>query len=401
FAWVTKRLMGKVNIPLITTNRINTPELAEKVLADGCSNMVSMARPFLADPEFVRKAEQQRGDEINTCIACNQACLDHIFKGKVASCLVNPRACRETSLNIQKVSLSKKVAVVGAGPAGLSAATNAAKAGHEVTLYDSAQEIGGQFNMAKRIPGKYDFYETIRYFKKQIELHGVNLVLGKRVDAQELASFDHVIVATGVVPRKPQIPGIDHAKVHSYVEVLSGNAEIGKRVAIVGAGGIGFDVAEYLMHGESEELKVDPFLEEWGVDKAFDNRGGVKKPNDSKSKRDLVIMQRKPGKLGAGLGKTTGWIHRASLKKGGVKMLAEVQYKSISDEGFAIEVKGEPHLLEVDNIIICAGQHSLDELTAGLQSVNVSYQKIGGARLAGELDAKRAIEEGLIAATKI
>ena len=405
FSWVTKRLMGKLGIPLITTNRINTPEVGEKILADGHADMVSMARPFLADSQFVVKAMENRADEINTCIGCNQACLDHTFKRKTSTCLVNPRACYETKLNYLPTQNKKKIGVVGAGPAGLAFATIAAQRGHEVHLYDGASEIGGQFNMAKQIPGKEEFYETLRYFKKQIELHQVHLYLGKKVDAPFLLDqkFDDIIVATGVTPRKLKIKGIEHPKVLSYVDVLLHKKEVGKSVAIIGAGGIGFDVAEYLSHdGESSSLNVKQFLKEWGVDENYASGGALTTPEVLPSPRKIYLLQRSKGKLGARLGKTTGWIHRASLKKKNVEMLGSIQYEKIDDEGLHIVIgKKEKLVLSVDNIVICAGQESNQSLLEDLRGKGVAVHIIGGAEKARELDAKQAIGQGARLAAEI
>lgn len=397
FAWVTKKLMGQVKIPLITTNRINTPEVAEDILAGGCADMVSMARPFLADPDFVNKAAAGRGDEINTCIGCNQACLDHIFQGKLTSCLVNPRACRETELNYEKTAAPKKLAVVGAGPAGLAFATVAAERGHSVTLFDAAAEIGGQFNVAKQIPGKEEFYETLRYFKRRLETTGVELKLGARVAADDLSGFDEVVLATGIAPRSPAIPGVDHPKVLNYLDVLKHKKPVGKKVAIIGAGGIGFDTAEYLCHeGRSTSLDAEAFMREWGVDMTGDTAGGLARqgPQPHPSPREVYLLQRKTSKVGEGLGKTTGWIHRESLKMKRVKMLSGVSYDLIDDAGLHITVKGEPQLLPVDTVVICAGQDPLRELQAPLQAAGKPVHLIGGADVAAELDAKRAIDQG-------
>ena len=394
FSWVTKRMMGKVGIPLITTNRINTPQLAETILADGHADMVSMARPFLADPHFVKKATEKRADEINTCIACNQACLDHVFDRKTSSCLVNPRACHETELTYVPAKVKKKIGVVGAGPAGLGFAAVAAERGHEVHLYEAGSEIGGQFNMAKRIPGKEEFHETIRYFRKRIEKTGVHLHLNTRAEVALLASqgFDEVVVATGVAPRQVRIEGIEHPKVLSYIEVLKGIMPVGERVAIIGAGGIGFDVAEFLSHeGESSSLNVAAFMEEWGVDMNYNHRGALAKPDPEPPARQIFLCQRSKGKLGAGLGKTTGWVHRTALRRRNVKMLSEVQYQRINDQGLHLTVKGESKVLEVDNVIICAGQEPLRDLWEPLREKGLTVHLIGGADEARELDAKRAI----------
>ena len=397
FAWVTKRLMGKVNIPLITTNRINMPDIADKIIADGCADMVSMARPFLADADFVVKAATNRADEINTCIGCNQACLDHTFQMKVASCLVNPRACHETLLNYNSAQVKKKIAVVGAGPAGLATATVAAQRGHEVHLFDAAAEIGGQFNMAKQIPGKEEFYETIRYFNKQIQLTGVHLHLNTPVDAAFLQSqnFDEVVLSTGVSPRNLTIEGIDHPSVLSYIDVLRDKKKVGQRVALIGAGGIGFDVAEYLAHdGESTSLDTSAFMKEWGVDMLYQKAGAMTKPQPMASPRTIYLLQRTKGKIGAKLGKTTGWIHRSSLKMKKVETLDGVQYEKIDDQGLHINIDGFYRLLEVDNVIICAGQEPLKTLFEPLKQAGVSTHIIGGAFEALELDAKMAIDQG-------
>jgi 2,4-dienoyl-CoA reductase (NADPH2) len=398
FSWVTKRLMGKVNIPLITTNRINTPEKAEEILAEGHADMVSMARPFLADADFVNKASAGQADEINTCIACNQACLDHVFEQKTASCLVNPRACHETELNYTPTPTPKKLAVVGAGPAGLAFATVAAERGHEVHLFEAADKIGGQFNMAKRIPGKEEFYETLRYFKRKIERHGVHLHLNTKATVQSLSNqgFDEVALATGVLPRHIQLPGIDHPKVMSYLDVLYHNKPVGQTVAVIGAGGIGFDVSEFLTSEASstpQPQTVEAFLEEWGVDQAYSNPGALTKAQPEPPKRKIFMMQRSKGKPGAGLGKTTGWIHRQSLRKKQVEMLSEVAYERIDDQGLHILHKGQARVLEVDNIIICAGQEPLRELHTPLEQAGLKVHLIGGADEARELDAKRAISQ--------
>jgi 2,4-dienoyl-CoA reductase (NADPH2) len=404
FAWVTKRLMGKVGIPLITTNRINMPDVAEKVLAEGCADMVSMARPFLADSDFVKKAREGRVDEINTCIACNQACLDHTFKRKIASCLVNPRACHETELNFLPAKNKKKIAIVGAGPAGLSAATAAAQRGHEVHLFEASGETGGQFNMAKRIPGKEEFYETLRYFNRQLELTGVRLHLNTRATPEMLAEqgFQEVILATGVSARKAGIEGEDHPKALTYIDVLLRKKPVGKSVAIVGAGGIGFDVAEFLTQdGVSPSQNVELFMEEWGVDMDYENRGAVAKPHPEPPAREIWLLKRSKGKHGASLGKTTGWIHRSSLKMKKVKMLAEVQYLKIDGEGLHISHEGKTRVLPVDNVVICAGQNSMRELFEPLQAKGIPVHLIGGASIAAELDAKRAIREGAELAVRL
>ncbi|TCW32781.1 NADPH-dependent 2,4-dienoyl-CoA reductase [Gulbenkiania mobilis] len=397
FAWVTRKLMGKVGIPLVTTNRINDPAVAETVLAEGCADMVSMARPFLADPDFVNKAAEGRADEINTCIACNQACLDHIFQGKLTSCLVNPRACRETELNFAPAAVPKKLAVVGAGPAGLAFATLAAERGHVVTLFDAADEIGGQFNIAKKVPGKEEFHETLRYFRRRLEVTGVSVQLGRRVEADDLTGFDEVVLATGIVPRVPPIPGIDHPKVLSYLDVLKHGKPVGRSVAIIGAGGIGFDTAEFLTHeGVPPSLDTEAFLREWGVDSTVAAPGGLAPtgPQPHPSPRKVWLLQRKPAKPGETLGKTTGWIHRASLKMKGVEMLGGVQYERIDDAGLHIIFKGEQQVLPVDNVVICAGQEPLRALQAPLEVRGIPVHLIGGADVAAELDAKRAIDQG-------
>ena len=397
FSWVTKRLMGEVSIPLITTNRINTPEVGEKIIADGHANMISMARPFLADSFFVQKAMENKSDEINTCIGCNQACLDHTFARKTSSCLVNPRACHETELNYLPTKKKKKIAVVGAGPAGLAASTVAAECGHSVDLFDSSNEIGGQFNMAKQIPGKEEFYETIRYFDKKIKLTGVNLHLNTKVNAEQLAAggYDEVIVATGIRPRQLSIEGIDHPKVLSYIDVLKHNKEVGKQVAVIGAGGIGFDVSEYLVHqGQSTSLNVKAFLKEWGVDESYQDGGALTKATPESPAREVYLLQRTNGKVGAKLGKTTGWIHRASLKMRDVKMIGGVQYEKIDDKGLHLTINGEFQILEVDNVIICAGQEPLRDLFKPLEDKGINVHLIGGADEARQLDAKRAIDQG-------
>ncbi len=396
FTWVTARFRKELSVPVITSNRINTPEVAEEVLARGDADMVSMARPFLADPDFVNKAADNRADEINTCIGCNQACLDHVFGGVMTSCLVNPRACHETELHIVATNNSKKIAVVGAGPAGLSAATTAASRGHQVTLFDAADEIGGQFNIAKQIPGKEEFYETLRYFGKQIELTGVDLHLNTRVTAEQLnnGGFDEVIIATGISPRMPAIEGINHPKVLNYLDVIGDKKPVGKKVAIIGAGGIGFDTAEYITHsGESTSTNIPAFMKEWGIDMTFGSRSGIEgiKAQPEPSPREVYLLQRKTTRVGKGLGKTTGWIHRAGLAMKGVRMMPGCDYSHIDDQGLHITVDDDPQVLDVDSIIVCAGQDPLRELVDGL---NLPHHLIGGADEAGELDAKRAINQG-------
>ncbi|HEX4857575.1 MAG TPA: FAD-dependent oxidoreductase, partial [Usitatibacteraceae bacterium] len=397
FAWVTKKMKAEVGIPLVTTNRINAPEVADKIIADGCADMVSMARPLLADPEFVNKAAANRADEINTCIACNQACLDHVFQQKRASCLVNPRACYETELVYRPAAKKKRIAVVGAGPAGLAAATLLAEAGHAVDLFDSAREIGGQFNMAKRIPGKEEFYESLRYFRRRIEVTGVKLALNRRVGAEDLKGYDEVILATGVVPRDPKIPGQDSPLVMSYIDLLLHNKPAGQRVAVIGAGGIGFDVAEFLLHdGHSPTLDLDLWRREWGVGDPDLTRGGVVKPQVAAPARQVTLLQRKASAPGKGLGKTTGWIHRAQLKMKKVEMLAGANYERIDQGGIHLtfgEARRDPTYLEVDTIVLCTGQEPLRELQAPLLAAGARVHLIGGADVASELDAKRAIDQ--------
>ena len=396
FTWVTKKLKGEVSIPLITTNRINMPETAEQVLANGDADMVSMARPFLADPDLVNKARAGTPERINTCIACNQACLDHVFSQKRASCLVNPRACYETELNFPPTNGRKKLAVIGAGPAGLSFATYAAKRGHEVHLFDKASEIGGQFNYAKQIPGKEEFFETLRYFANLIDEVGVTLHLQSEqsVDSIVEAKFDEVIIATGIKPRDLNIEGIEHEKVMTYLDVLRDHKPVGDKVAVIGAGGIGFDVSEYLAEEHSAALDLKVWQAEWGIDADYLHRGGLKQPENLPSKRQIYLMQRKDTKVGKGLGKTSGWVHRSTLKNKNVEMLAGVNYLSINDDGLLIEINGQQRLLEVDNVIVCAGQLPLAELLAPLQAAGQTVHLIGGADVAAELDAKRAIKQG-------
>jgi 2,4-dienoyl-CoA reductase (NADPH2) len=396
FTWVTARFKKELSVPVITSNRINTPEVAEQVLARGDADMVSMARPFLADPDFVIKAQENRADEINTCIGCNQACLDHVFSGVMTSCLVNPRACHETELHIVATTETKKIAVVGAGPAGLSAATTAASRGHQVTLFDAADEIGGQFNIAKQIPGKEEFYETLRYFNKQIALTGVDLQLNTKVTVDQLnnGQFDEIIIATGISPRTPEIEGIDHPKVLNYLDVIGGKKPVGDKVAIIGAGGIGFDTAEYITHsGESTSKSIPAFMKEWGIDMTFGSRSGIEgvKAQPAPSPREVYLLQRKTSRVGKGLGKTTGWIHRAGLTMKGVRMMPGCDYSHIDDQGLHITVGDDPQVLPVDTVVVCAGQDPLRDLVEGL---TVPYHLIGGADVASELDAKAAINQG-------
>ncbi|MCI0916184.1 NADPH-dependent 2,4-dienoyl-CoA reductase [Pseudomonas stutzeri] len=400
FTKVTAKLRGQVGIPLVTTNRINTPEIAEQVLAEGDADMVSMARPFLADPDFVNKAAADRSDTINTCIGCNQACLDHTFSGKLTTCLVNPRACYETELNYIPTAAVKKIAVVGAGPAGLSAATVAAERGHQVTLFDSASEIGGQFNVAKRVPGKEEFYETLRYFGSKLESTGVDVRLNTRVDAKDLLAggYDEIILATGIAPRTPEIPGIEHPMVIGYLDAILQRKPVGQRVAVIGAGGIGFDVSEFITHqGESTSLDREAFWKEWGIDLGLEARGGIAgiQPAPHAPARQVYLLQRKKSKVGNGLGKTTGWIHRTGLKNKQVQMISAVDYLKVDDQGLHIRVaEGEPQVLPVDTVIVCAGQDPLRELQAELEAAGASVHLIGGADVAAELDAKRAINQG-------
>ncbi|PCE33753.1 NADPH-dependent 2,4-dienoyl-CoA reductase [Burkholderia ubonensis] len=407
FAWVTKKMKGEVGIPLVTTNRINRPEVAEQILADGCADMVSMARPLLADAEFVNKAARGRADEINTCIGCNQACLDHAFKNKIASCLLNPRACHETELKYAPTPKAKRIAVVGAGPAGLACSTVLAQRGHRVDLFDAAADIGGQFNMAKRIPGKEEFHEALRYYRRQIELTGVALHLNRRVDANDLIAggYDEIVLATGVSPRNPKIPGQDGPNVLSYIDVLAGNRPVGKRVAVVGAGGIGFDVAEFLVQdGVSPALDLDEWKAEWGVTDPAATRGGVTRAQVAPPAREVTLLQRKAAPLGKGLGKTTGWIHRATLKMKQVKMIGGVNYERIDARGLHVsygEKRTDPELIEVDTIVLCAGQEPQRALVEPLQAAGRTVHLIGGAELAAELDAKRAIDQGARLAARL
>ncbi|WP_282268649.1 NADPH-dependent 2,4-dienoyl-CoA reductase [Stenotrophomonas sp. PS02298] len=395
FAGVTAKLKPHVGIPLIATNRINMPDVAEGILAGGGADMVSLARPLLADPQWPAKAKAGKPEAINTCIACNQACLDHVFQQKRASCLVNPRAAHETELVYLPTSAPKRVAVVGAGPAGLACATVAASRGHKVTLFDAADEIGGQFNVAKRIPGKEEFHETLRYFRHQLAATGVDVRLNTRADAEDLNDFDEVVVATGISPRKVDFPGADHPMVVSYLDVLLGRVKAADKVAIIGAGGIGFDVGEFLVHeGPSPALDPARWMAEWGVDTSFESRGALAKPQPEAPARKAWLLQRSPGKPGAKLGKTTGWIHRATLKAKGVKMLGGVEYLGVDDSGLRIRVDGQEQLLDVGTVVICAGQEPRRELADALQATGRSVHVIGGADVAAELDAKRAIDQG-------
>ncbi|MGA5468283.1 FAD-dependent oxidoreductase [Streptomyces arboris] len=395
FTWVTERVRGAVSVPLVTSNRINTPEVAEEVLASGRADMVSMARPFLADPEFVAKAAAGRADAINTCIGCNQACLDHIFSLQITSCLVNPRACHETELVLSPTRTRKRVAVVGAGPAGLACSVTAAERGHAVTLFDTADEIGGQLNVARRVPGKEEFNETLRYFRTRLAELDVELRLSTRADAETLDGFDEIVLATGVEPRTPAIPGTDHPNVVSYLDVLRDGAPVGDRVAIVGAGGIGFDVAEFLTDGgDAASLDPETFFRQWGVDTAYEERGGLRAPERPKTPRTVHLVQRKTTKVGAGLGKTTGWIHRTELRHRGVEMIAGASYDLIDDEGLHLTVDGERRVLAVDTVVLCAGQEPRRELYEELRAAGGPVHLIGGADVAAELDAKRAIRQG-------
>jgi len=410
FTWITERMKKEVSIPLITTNRINTPEVAESVLANGHADMVSMARPFLADPEFIQKAANDQSDQINTCIGCNQACLDHVFKQKRASCLVNPVACYETELHFNKVIKAKNIAVIGAGPAGLAFSVYAAQRGHSITLFDKAAEIGGQFNFAKQVPGKEEFYETLRYFNTQLKNHKVTVNLSTEVNIQTLleAGFDEVVLATGIIPRKLDLKGIEHPKVKSYLNVLRDKEVIGSKVAIIGAGGIGFDVACYLAEEKSLTNDIEAWMKNWGVDQSYQEAGALfinnnvsTESTEQINERDIYLLQRKETKVGAGLGKTTGWIHRATLNKHNVQMIPGVTYKEVNDDGLLISINGEDKMLAVDHVIICAGQQPERALYQALVDAQVSVHLIGGASVASELDAKRAIRQAAELASKI
>ncbi|MFD2177286.1 FAD-dependent oxidoreductase [Veronia pacifica] len=393
FTWVTEKLRGEVNIPLVTTNRINTPDVAEEVLANGQADMVSMARPFLADSHFVAKAAEGRPEDINTCIACNQACLDHVFQGKRATCLVNPQACYETELVVSPAAVKRRLAVIGGGMAGMSAATTAAERGMDVVLFEKSDTLGGQFNLAMQIPGKEEFKETIRYFKRRVEQTGVTVKLNTSVETADLEGFDDIIIATGVAPRLPSIPGIDHEKVIDYQTFIREQPKLGSRVAVVGAGGIGVDIASMITEPDSHSL--DDWLKEWGVDKTIAHPGGLYPHLNKSAERQVWLLQRRSGQVGKGPGKTTGWIHRKTLQKRGVELLGGVSYDRIDDQGLHISLEGQHHILPADQIIICAGQESVRGLAKELESAGKSFHVIGGADKAGELDAKRAIRQGV------
>ncbi|MYW97247.1 NADPH-dependent 2,4-dienoyl-CoA reductase [Amycolatopsis rubida] len=392
FTWVTGKLKPHVSVPVVTSNRINLPHVAEQALADGDADLVSMARPLLADPDWIHKAETGRADEINTCIACNQACLDHAFSRKPVSCMVNPRAGHETTLNLLPARRAKRIAVVGAGPAGLATATGLGERGHDVELFEADDEIGGQFGIAQRIPGKEEFAETIRYYLRRLEVTGVKVRLGTRATAADLTGFDEVVLATGVTPRVPALPGIDHPKVLSYVDVVRHGKPVGERVAVIGAGGIGVDVSEFLTHSSSPALDRDAWMAEWGVTDPALAPGGLAEPKPEPSPRQVYLLQRKKSPIGAGLGKTSGWVHRAALRAKGVEKISGVSYDRIDDAGLHVTVDGKPQLLEVDTVVVCAGQESVRELAGALGDVPVHL--VGGADQARELDAKRAIDQG-------
>ena len=402
FTWVTHAVRKHLTVPVITSNRINTPEVAERVLANGDADLISMARPFLADPEFVNKAAANQAERINTCIGCNQACLDHVFNGKTSSCLVNPRACEETRIIIAPTQAIKTIAIVGAGPAGLACAVTAAERGHKVTLYDAASEIGGQFNIAKRIPGKEEFSETLRYFEVRLKELNVEVKLNTSLTTQALNQMqvDELVLATGVSPRQLALPGHNHAKVLNYLEVIKGT-NVGPKVAIIGAGGIGFDVAEFLTHGTHKpSTNVTQFMSQWGIDMTMQARGGVAEipQNIEASPREIYLLQRKSSKVGAGLGKTTGWVHRTGLQQKKVNMLAGCEYQAIDDRGLHLTVGGEAQVLDVDHIIVCVGQDPNQSLSQGLER---TYHLIGGAQKASQLDAKRAIRQGTLLAIEL
>ena len=402
FSWVTQTVRKHLRVPVVTSNRINMPDTAEQVLADGHADMVSMARPFLADADFVNKAEANQADHINTCIGCNQACLDYVFQGKPATCLVNPRACNETKMITTTADISKHVVIVGAGPAGLACAVTAAQRGHKVSLYDDHASIGGQFNIARRIPGKEEFAETLRYYQVQLDELGVDIHLNQRLSTADLSTLDadEVVIATGIAPRQLDIPGIEHSKVLTYLDVMNG-ATVGSKVAIIGAGGIGFDIAEYLSHGaQTPSQNIELFMAQWGIDMSLQARGGIANMTQQTepSPREIHLLQRKASKVGAGLGKTTGWIHRLGLQQKHVQMHAKCEYVGIDDQGLHMNVAGEPQTLDVDNVIICAGQEPLRELAEASSS---NYHLIGGADKASELDARRAINQGTKLAMKL
>jgi 2,4-dienoyl-CoA reductase (NADPH2) len=404
FAFVTRKMKAEVKIPLVATNRINMPDVAERLIASGAADMVSMARPLLADADWVNKAAAGRADRINTCIACNQACLDHVFERKTASCLVNPRACHETELNWTATATPRRIAVVGAGPAGLACATVLAERGHQVTLFDAADAIGGQFNLAKKIPGKEEFEETLRYFRTRIAETGVDLRLGTRVSAADLtpARFDEVVLATGVIPRDPRIEGQDHPKVLSYLDVLGHGKPVGRRVAIIGAGGIGFDMAEFLVHeGHSPTLDAPAWLREWGIDPALEARGGLLPPQPAPPAREVFLLQRSEGKLGERLNKTSGWVHRSTLKMKRVQMIGGVTYRKVDDRGLHVTIGTQDRVLDVDHVVVCAGQEPNRELRDAVTANGLPVHLIGGADVAAELDAKRAIDQGTRLAARL
>ncbi|MCL1142533.1 NADPH-dependent 2,4-dienoyl-CoA reductase [Shewanella gaetbuli] len=396
FAWVTEKLKSEVNVPLIATNRINTPEIGEHIIASGQADMVSMARPFLADAEFVNKAAANQSDMINTCIGCNQACLDHTFSMKRATCLVNPRACYETELNFPTTANKKRIAVMGAGPAGMAFSVYAASRGHEVVLFEAKSEVGGQFNLARKIPGKEEFNETIRYFINQINAHNIDLRLNTKLDAQLLKQekFDEVVISSGVVPRQLKLEGFDSDKVVTYQQVLNGEVEVGQKVALIGAGGIGFDMAHYLCEKESSTLQPEKWLKQWGIDKQYQHRGGLTEEPEHQPSREIFLLQRKTTKMGKGLGKTTGWIHRSVLKQHKVNMLTGVSYDKFDDTGLHINVDGKSQVLAVDNVVLCAGQESNRTLLDEMKATGLPVHLIGGVDVAAELDAKRAIRQG-------